>query len=168
MNYFTLFGIPVSLKVEPTALQKTYYALSREHHPDNFTLSDPAAQTEAEEMSAKINEAKNVLSDPYRRLTYILKEKKIIEDDEKYTLSPMFLGEMMDINEQLMELEVEDDTSVLARLKEDILEKDAGLDKEVSSFFEQDELTLNEAEATVLKEYYYKKKYVRRIMERLV
>jgi len=167
MNYFTLFEIPVSLNVDQAALLKKYYALSKRYHPDNFTLSDAASQEEAEQMTASINEAKKILDSPYKRLEYILREKGIIEADEKYALSPMFLGEMMDINEQLMELEFDKDDARLAAIRHEVKSADAAIYREVTRFFEMEELSLSDDHSHLLKDYYYKKKYLQRIMERL-
>ncbi len=167
MNYFTLFEIPVSLKVDQAALLKKYYVLSKQYHPDNFTLSDPASQEESEQLTATINEAKKILDSPYCRLEYILREKNIIQDDEKYNLPPTLLSAMMDINEELMELEFEQDEihSTAVRNVVDAMERDVY--REVSRLFELDELKLSEQEASLLKDYYYKKKYLQRIRERL-
>jgi molecular chaperone HscB len=167
MNYFTLFEMPVSLKVDQAALLKKYYALSKRYHPDNFTLSDAASQEEAEQMTAKINEAKKILDSPYKRLEYILREKGIIEADEKFALSPMFLGEMMDINEQLMELEFDKDDARLAAIRHEVKSADAAIYQEVTRFFEMEELSLSDDNSHLLKDYYYKKKYLQRIRERL-
>ncbi|MCF8293120.1 MAG: Fe-S protein assembly co-chaperone HscB [Chitinophagaceae bacterium] len=167
MNYFTLFDMPVSLKVDQAALLKKYYALSKRYHPDNFTLSDVASQEESEQMTAKINEAKKILDSPYRRLEYILRQQQIIFDDEKYTLPAMFLGAMMDINEELMELEVAQDEIRSAAVRKLIEAMEDDVYGEVSSLFERNELVLSAHESSVLKDYYYKKKYLQRIRERL-
>ncbi len=167
MNYFTLFELPLSLKVDPSMLLKKYYTLSKRYHPDNFTLSDADSQDESEQMTATINEAKKILDSPYKRLEYILREKGIIDADEKYALSPMFLGEMMDINEQLMELEFDNDEVRLAAIRNEVKSAEAAIYEEVSRFFEMDELSLTEEDSRLLKDYYYKKKYLQRIMERL-
>jgi len=167
MNYFTLFEIPVTLKVDAASLLKKYYLLSKQYHPDNFTLSDVGSQEASEQMTAAINEAKKILDSPYKRLEYILREKGIIEEDEKYALSPMFLGEMMDINEQLMELAFDKDEARLAAIRHEVKSAEAAIYAEVSRFFEMDELSLTDDDSHLLKDYYYKKKYLQRIMERL-
>lgn len=58
MYYFELFDTPISLVVDKSALLKKYYTLSKEYHPDNFSLGNELAQEQALNMSAKINEAK--------------------------------------------------------------------------------------------------------------
>ncbi|HOZ51905.1 MAG TPA: iron-sulfur cluster co-chaperone HscB C-terminal domain-containing protein [Chitinophagaceae bacterium] len=167
MNYFNLFNIPVSLKVDSASLLKQYYVLSKQYHPDNFTLSDDIKKDNAELMTAMINEAKKILDSPYKRLEYILKEKNIIESDEKFALPPAFLAEMMDINEQLMELEFEKDDEKMLMIKKEIAAMETSIFKEVAHLFDQDYLSFTDQEAELLKLYYYKKKYLQRIGERL-
>lgn len=168
MNYFTLFEIPVSLKVDSTAILKKYYQLNRQYHPDNFTLSDKKMQDESEKMSTLINQAKFVLDHPYRRLEYILKVNEIIEEDEKYNLPSSFLGEMMELNEELMDLEFDIDSEKLSEVKKQVEAKEDELMQEIQPFFEQDELALTPENAAKLKDYYYKKKYLQRIIERIL
>lgn len=167
MYYFELFDLPVSLKVDKAALLKKYYQLSKQFHPDNFSLQDAEAQEKALQMSAQINKAKTILDDSYKRLAYILQEKKIIEEDEKYQLSPMFLGEMMDINEQLMELEMDENVEAKQKIKMDIDSISAELQQKVDFYYELDNLEADAIDFMPLKDYYYKLKYLNRILERL-
>lgn len=168
MNYFTLYEIPVSLKVNDAAILKKYYQLSKQYHPDHFTLEDLTMQQESERMSAVINEARKVLENPVKRLEYILKEQGIIEEDEKYTLSAEFLGDMMELNEQLMEIEMTENVEQLQSIKDELSKQETFLFEEVKPLFEQDELQLNASEAAQLKDYFYKKKYLQRITERVI
>lgn len=167
MYYFELFETPVSLVVNKTAILKKYYELSKEYHPDNFSLEDAVFQEKALVISSEINKAKKVLDNASKRLEYILTEKNIIKADEKYALSPTFLGEMMDINEQIMELEFEKDETKLEIIKSDIKQKESELFEAVKPYFEMNPLNILENDYFILKEYYYKKKYMNRILERL-
>ncbi|MBP6624091.1 MAG: DnaJ domain-containing protein [Chitinophagaceae bacterium] len=168
MNYFTLFEIPVSLKVNASEILKKYYVLSRQHHPDNYTLASDAEQEESEKMTTRINQAKLILENPTKRLAYILQEKGLISDDEKQQLSPQFLGEMMDINEQLMELEFEPDVEIMNKVKDEINHIERKIYAEVELYFLQDELKLTDGDGVKLKEYYFKQKYIQRIKEKLI
>lgn len=167
MEYFELFDIPVSLVVDTKAVTKKYYELSKKYHPDNFSLDDTAKQDIALDMSSKINRAKKTLSNAHSRLTYILKEKGIVVADEKYQLPPMFLGEMMDINESLMELEFDPNPETKAKIKKEVEQQTAKLFQEVKSYFVAAHFELTDENSTSLKDYYYKKKYLDRIEEKL-
>jgi len=120
MDYFELFKLPVSLKTDRTEVLKSYYALSRIHHPDRAAQDQ---QDKAMLISTSINEAKNILDDPHRRLEYILAQKGWLPAEEKYQLPASFLDDMMDINEQLMELEFEANENVLSSIREELQER---------------------------------------------
>jgi molecular chaperone HscB len=166
-EYFELYELLVSLKVDKSIVEEKYYALSKRYHPDNFSLNDAEMQASSLEKSSAINMAKKILMNTHKRLAYILKENKTIEPDEKYVLSPAFLGEMMDINEQLMELEFEENETVKTQIIIDLKEIENNLFKKVSFLFEQESLDLNSENCSLLKDYYYKKKYIDRIKEKL-
>jgi len=167
MEYFELYELPISLKVNKAAITKKYYALSKEFHPDNFSLSNASKQSEALEKTSQINLARKVLSNADKRLAYLLKENGIIEEDEKYQLPPKFLGEIMEINESLMELQFEPNPATKEKIKNEVDGVLENLYKEVSSKFEAEELQLDVKSSALLKDYYYKKKYLDRIKEKL-
>ena len=168
MDYFKLYDIPVSLKVDKNLIQKKFYELSKKYHPDFHLRQESQLQEDALNKSALINEAKKVLDNSYKRLEYILKLKNMISSEEKQTLSNDFLAEMMDINEQVMEIEMGDNATVkLQNVKNDILEKENDLKKPLIYYFEQDELEIDEQGLEQLKAFYFKKKYLQRILDKL-
>jgi len=167
MEYFELFDMPISLVVDTKAVTKKYYELSKKFHPDNFSLSDNDKQEKALAMSSKINNAKKVLSNSHKRLEYILKQKEIIVDGEKHQLPPMFLGEMMEINETLMELEFDPNPKAKEKIKTEVSQQTAKLFEDVKPYFEAEIVEINAENSKVLKDYYYKKKYLARIEEKL-
>ncbi len=167
MDYFELFGMPVSLKVNKAYNVKKYYELSKEFHPDHFSLDNSNAQEKALMMSSEINKAKKILDHADQRLAYYLTINNILNSEEKQVLPPQFLGEMMDVNEQLMELEFDKDASQLAAIQLAVVEKETLIYEEVAVFFEMDELQITDSDKQKLKDYYYKKKYLNRILERL-
>lgn len=165
MNYFQLFNIPESLNVDKALLKKRFYQLSKQYHPDFFVNDDNASQTAALEKSAMLNKAFKTLNDSDLLLFYFLTEKGIITEGEKHSLSNAFLMEVMDLNEQLMEA---DD----AEGKQAVI---STIEQLKSSIYEPVETYLEAAEANnftekallQLKEYYYQKKYLDKILAEL-
>ena len=156
MNYFELFDIPVSLKVDKSKLAKKYFELQKRYHPDFFTQADEEGQAAALEKSSSINKALKLLQSQDETIKYVLELKGLLAADEKYQLPPDFLMEMMDLNENLS---ADSTTS--------IIEIETGLYDEVKDIIEgYNDSTSNEALQKV-KAYYFKKKYVQRILERL-
>lgn len=167
MNIFELFSLPVSLKVNQAEVLKTYYALCRQYHPDQFTLSGENEQAQAEQMTAQVNQAKQILDDPHKRLEYLLHEANQLPNDEKYALSPLFLAEMMDINEALMDLDVEEDKPKKDQIHQAVLQQQEALLKTVRHYFEADVFSPSADDYASLKDYYYKRKYLQRILDKL-
>ena len=109
--------------------------------------------------SAAVNKAYNIFKDPAKTIEYYLQLKDVITTDEKYSLPPDFLMEMMELNEAFDEDE--------SQAKISAEEYEASLDGEIKSLLtEEKRMNLSDEELQELKAYYYKKKYLRRIGER--
>ena len=157
MNYFELFDLPVSLNVDKSKLAKKYFELQKKYHPDYFTQATEAEQEEALEKSSAVNKALKILKDKDSTIKYLLQLKGLLEEEEKYLLPPDFLMEVMELNE---ELTVESATAI------NDFEKD--IYSGVQSIIEQyDAAAITTAELLKVKEYYFKKKYLQRILDRL-
>jgi molecular chaperone HscB len=158
MNYFDLFSIPVTLAPNRSLLTKKYFELQKKYHPDFFTQDDEEGQANALEMSSAINKAYKVLQQPDATLKYVLQLKGLLEEEEKYPLPPDFLMEVMELNERL------DDDNAAAKVQQ--FEND--IYAEVKSIIDNyDDSSISEKELLQLKDYYFKKKYLQRILERI-
>ncbi len=168
MNYFELYGIPVLMKVESSGIKKKFYELSRKYHPD-FYLSAPDDQRqEALERSSDINKAYNTFQNQDDLIRYVLKLKGLLHDEEKYELAGDFLMEVMDINEELMELEMDpnpEKVSEVESMTKTLLNKSY---EDVAPVIEHyQEGVTTEKELLQVKEYYYRKKYMQRILDKI-
>jgi molecular chaperone HscB len=168
MTYFELFDIPVQLKVNAASLSGKFFELSKKYHPDYFVRDDTEAQAEALERSAMLNKAWKTFQNPDETIKYVLQSKALLEEEEKYQLPPAFLGEVLEINEQLMDAKLEDDP----RLKENIRSAITDLQSEIYEPVKEivggyKEGITTEKELLQVKEYYYKKKYLDRIRREL-
>lgn len=165
MTYFELFNIPVQLKVNTASLSKKFFELSRKYHPDYFTGEKEKVQADALEKSALLNKAWKTFQTPDATIKYVLQEKGLLEEEEKYELPADFLMEVLEINEQLMETDEMANTaklsSVVSQLSSEIYEPV----KEIVENYQED--IISEKELLQVKEYYYKKKYLDRIIRKL-
>jgi len=160
MNYFELFEIPVQLKVNKTALPAQYIELSKKYHPDYFVKEPEDIQLEVLERSAMLNKAFKTFQDPDETIKYVLQLKGLLEEEEKYELPAEFLMEVLDINEQLMDDPIGNRQLAVGnvdRLEKEIYEPV----KEIVEHYKEGIST--EKELLQVKEYYYKKKYLKRI-----
>ncbi len=168
MNYFELYDIPVSFKVDKKALKRKFYELSRKFHPDFYTLEDEAKQAEILALSSLNNEAYKALTDFNKRMKYVLDLKKVIAEEGKNAIPQDFLMEMMDINENLMELEFGFDEAVFNEVKSDLTSTQSTLYAAIESIIENyDDAHSDALELIEVKNYYFKQKYLLRIQENL-
>ena len=168
MNYFELYGLPVLMKVDTSEIKKKFYELSRQYHPDFHARSDEAGQAEALEKSADVNKAYKVFQNADDTIRYVLQMKDLIYDEEKYELDPEFLMEVMEINEQLMELETGADKEAVEQCLEKTKELLNQIYNEVAPIIENyQEGATTEKELLQVKSYYYKKKYLQRILDKI-
>ncbi len=164
-NYFEIFNIPISLRVNKDQLTKRYFELSRKYHPDYFANENESAQFEALENSAQLNKAYKTFQQPGETIKYLLKLKGLLEEEEKYELPPAFLMEIMDINEQLMDQEGPEEKAGLALAINDLEKEIYEPVKEIVENYNED--LHSEKELLQVKEYYYKKKYLDRIKKQI-
>jgi len=168
MNYFEFYEIPVSFAVDVEALQKRFYALSKEFHPDFYTLESEEKQAEILRLSTLNNEAYETLRNPDRRMKYVLTLREALGEEGSNKLPPDFLMEMMNLNEGLMELEFDPDPTAVANIREQLEKKEAALQEEVTPLLDRFDANpaTNEGLDGVV-DYYLKKRYLLRIRENL-
>ena len=156
MNYFELFELPISFKIDRSKLAQKYFELQKKYHPDFFAKGTEHEQEQALEISSQLNKALKIFKHPDQTIKYVLQLKELLEE-EKYQLPPAFLMEMMELNEELSE-----------NSAQQIQELENELYSEVQPIIENyDDATASTADLLKLKEYYYKKKYLQRILDRL-
>jgi molecular chaperone HscB len=160
MNYYELFGIPVSPVVDKDKLQLKYFMLQRKFHPDYHSDRTIDEQNHAMEMSAQINDGFIVLTDAQKSLAYFLEQKGVMRDAETFQLPNSFLMEMMDLNEILDEGNRESyETAV-----QEVLQLNQN---EINQLLAEAKTEWNEKELDTLKACFFKKKYLNRLLDRL-
>ena len=168
MNYFELYNIPVSLQVDATTLKQKFYELSRKYHPDFFTNATEEEQAEVLEKSSMVNKAFKVFTHSDELIKYVLVLKNLLEEEEKYQLPNSFLVDVMEINEALMDAKMEDNKETMTNLETEIAHLQLKIYEPVKQIVEhyKEGITTQE-ELLQVKEYYYKKKYLNRILSTL-
>ncbi len=157
MNYFELFELPPGIQIDRNLLGQKYFALQKKFHPDFFTQETEFEQAEALELSSQVNKAYKVFKNEDETIKYLLQLKGILEEEEKYQLPPDFLMEVMELNEHLSEnsaTEIEQFGTSLHNEVKDIIEN-------------YNDATVTKEQLLKLKEYYFKKKYLQRILDRM-
>jgi molecular chaperone HscB len=106
-DYFEVFGLPRKLAIDAGELQRRFYALAREHHPDFHQSAPPDERARVEQRSALVNAAYRTLRDPIARVDYLVRLEEGCETREGDRTKPKapteLLQEMFEIQEALAE-----------------------------------------------------------------
>ncbi|MFP5081018.1 Fe-S protein assembly co-chaperone HscB [Pedobacter sp. JCM 36344] len=168
IDYFEFYGLPISFNPDTVIVKQKFYEFSKKYHPDFFINELEEKQAEVLEKSTVNNKAYQILSDPQKRLPYILELKGQLSEGEHYKLPQDFLMDMMDINETLLDLQFDPDAEKLSAVKVDVSAVDEGIQKEIDFLTDSFE-SKSEAEQAILlpavKDLYYRSKYLSRIKE---
>jgi molecular chaperone HscB len=169
INYFQLYQLPQSFHIDAAQVKKKYYELSRLYHPDRFAQAGDAERLEALRMAALNNEAYKTLNNEDALMEYVLKLHGVLEDEEKYSLPPDFLMEMMELNELVSEYEMEPENADLRQQATHAMQAQlqdwAGVVIPLTRRY--DDGDHSQGLLLQLKDYYFRKKYLLRIQERM-
>ncbi len=157
MNHFELFDLPVSFKVDKGKLAQKYFELQKKYHPDFFAQGTEHEQEEALEISSQLNKALKILKNEDETIKYVLQLKGLLEEEEKYQLPPAFLMEMMELNEEL----TENSAQQISNIEKELYTR---VEPIISNY---DDARTGTPDLLKVKEYYYKKKYLQRILDRI-
>lgn len=166
MNFFELFGFEEAFIVDKNEVKKKYFALSKKYHPDFIIDGTEEEKQTALEMSSIINKAYKTFLNEDELMAYLLKQKNVLIEDEKYDLPKDFLMEMMELNESLMDAKLENNLNKVNDFKHQINHFEAELKKSI-----EDVLNLGTIANTSIedlkrvKDFYFKKKYLKRILD---
>ncbi|HZQ00856.1 MAG TPA: Fe-S protein assembly co-chaperone HscB [Reyranella sp.] len=106
MDHFARLGLPAALDLEPAALDKAYFALQRQWHPDRFVAKPAQERAKASAEAAALNDAYRTLKDPLSRAVYLAGLRGVeLPSDGKTIDDPELLMEAMEAREALHEAE---------------------------------------------------------------
>ncbi|MEK6300208.1 MAG: Fe-S protein assembly co-chaperone HscB [Acidobacteriota bacterium] len=152
-DYFDFLGLPRMLRVDETQLEKTFYALSRQFHPDYFMNAGASEQKASVERSSMLNDAYRTLRDRVARAKYLLSLYGYKEAEKK--APPDLLEEVFELNMQIEELKAarkmadEDEVAEARGALEEALrgleEKVAKIDERLLELFDEWDRATDEA-----------------------
>jgi molecular chaperone HscB len=106
-DYFSFFGLPRRLRLEPADLERRFRDLSRKFHPDFFYNAPPAERLASLERSSYLNDAYRVLRNPVSRIEHLLAIEGLPpakSDEGSVKVPPALLEEVFALNEELDEI----------------------------------------------------------------
>jgi molecular chaperone HscB len=111
-DYFSVFGLPRKLNIDLSALERSFYRLSRKLHPDMFAQASPQEQQWSLDQTSLLNDAYRTLKNPVARTEYLLKLEGVVleagkSDDgaaKESRVPADLLEEVFELNMQLEEM----------------------------------------------------------------
>lgn len=148
-NFYEFFGLKRKLTVDNNALQKRFYELSRQWHPDRFSRKSAEEQTQALEATAILNDGYRTLRDPVKRAEYLLTEEGFpIGEQRSRDVPPELLEEVFELNMMLEELKSGEESArpQLEAAKQNFAQLRIGIDGELETLFAKYDAAESESE----------------------
>ncbi len=162
-DYFEFFDLPHNLAIDLKDLEKRFYALSRELHPDRFARRSEAERERALEDSATLNDAYRTLRDPIARALYLLKREGFdIGEQGSKDVPPELLEEMFELN---MAIEEADAPQLEASLRRFEKMRDA-LDSELQAKFAEWDSSHNREALSAIRGVLNRRKYITNLIDK--
>lgn len=139
-SFFEFFGLERKLNLDSDSLQKRFYELSRQWHPDRFTRKSFEEQQQALEATSILNDGYRTLRDPVKRAEYLLAEEGFpIGEQRSKDVPADLLEEVFELNMSLEELKSGDDSvrPQLESAKTHFISMRSGVDHNLENLFEK-------------------------------
>lgn len=137
-DHFSFFGLPRKLRIDESELEKSFYSLSRQFHPDYFMSGGELERQASVERSSMLNDAYRTLRDRVARVSYLLALEGYKEAEKK--APPDLLEEVFELNMQVEELKAAKkmgDADEVLEARASLEEALAGLRKKLASIDER-------------------------------
>ena len=144
MDHFARLGLPAALDLELASLDRAYFALQRQWHPDRFVGKPAAERARASTEAAALNDAYRTLKDPLSRAVYFAELSGVeLPGDGKTIDDPELLMEAMEAREELHDAGTAQAVDALAaKVRDDVK---ASLDGLGSLFLAGDKTAIRKA-----------------------
>jgi molecular chaperone HscB len=100
-DFFSLFGLPRKLSIDPDELQRRFYDRSRMFHPDFFQQAGAEEQSVSLENSALVNAAYRALRGPISRVEYLIRLEEGAAREIRAKAPADLLEKMLELQEAI-------------------------------------------------------------------
>jgi len=122
-DHFARLGLEATFTVEQRDLDRVYFDLQRQLHPDRFATRSPREKSLSQQQATALNEAYETLREPLSRADYLvhLKGMGVLPEGCNLVNDQMLLMESMELREALAEAEAPMDVdAITTRANDDI------------------------------------------------
>lgn len=148
-DYFTFFGLERKLQIDGGALQKRFYELSKQWHPDRFSRRPVEEQNQALEATSILNDGYRTLKDSVKRAEYLLAQEGFpIGEQRSKNVPPELLEEVFELNMLLEELRTGDESQKpqLAQARGNFVGMLGDVDRQLEALFAKHDSAAPESE----------------------
>jgi len=119
-DYFQVLGVPRRLVQDPQALQRRFYELHRQWHPDRYQTGPQGARSASLRNTAAVNRAYSTLRNPAERGEYWLTLQGETLGANNNRVPPELAELVFEVQEKLEDLRVARDGNGSAGLRRDV------------------------------------------------
>ena len=162
-DYFTLLGLDRKLNLDTGELQRRFYELSRQLHPDRFMRKPERERQYSLDASSILNDAYRTLRDPIRRAQYVLAQEGFdIGEQRSKDVPPELLEEVFELNMALEEMRSGDDSArrQLEQAETNFTNMLAEADQSLETSFAQYDLAPSRETLTAIRGILNRRKYI--------
>ena len=116
-DYFTCLGSERFLQIDLKELEKRFYRLSRQFHPDFHYVKDETEKNISLENSALLNKAYRTLKDPFLRAEYLIHLEEGRKNNIAAKVPQEFLEEIFGLQETVDEFRSTSDPEIMEKLR---------------------------------------------------
>jgi molecular chaperone HscB len=136
LDHFRRFGVPMSYRVNPAALEERLLLLSRDIHPDYFTLAPADQQVLSIDLASRLNDAYSTLRDPFKRAEYLLERLGGPGASDHKGMPAGFLESVLETRMEIEEAQETADSAALARIRAELESRRAETFTRIAAQFE--------------------------------
>jgi molecular chaperone HscB len=167
-DYYALLGLPQKLQLSGDELQRRFYELSRQLHPDRFMRKPERERQYSLDASSILNDAYRALKDPVKRAQYVLNQEGFdVGEQRSKDVPPELLEEVFELNMALEEMRSGDDS---ARPQLETAEKNftnmlSDVDRQLENLFEQYDRSPSRDKLSEVRGALNRRKYIQNLVD---